>query len=146
MRDEGFTLLELVIVLFLITLMLGLSSVYFAKALPSGRFHATARKMAAMLKHARSLAEIKGKDEILLIDLDARTYGIEGLKTMKIPAGIDIMIEDPYAGEIREGKYAFIFHSYGSFEGGTIVLKDDKRNVEISLDPVVGSIILDGKT
>ena len=146
MRDEGFTLLELLIVLFLITLMLGLSSVFFANTLPSGRFHATARKMAAMLKHARSLAEIQGRDQTLLIDLDARTYGIEGLKTITIPEGIKIKIEDPMRGDIEEGKYAFTFHPYGSADGGTIVLWDSKRSVDISLDPVVGSIILEGKT
>lgn len=144
--NEGFTLLELMIVLFLITLMLGLSSVFFANTLPSGRFHATAREMASMLKHARALAEIQGKDETLLINLDDRKYGIEGLKTMTIPDGIKIKIEDPLRGEIEEGKYTFTFHSYGSAEGGTIVLWDGKRTVSISLDPIVGSIILKTET
>ena len=143
---KGFTLLELLVVLFLITLMLGLSSVFFANTLPSGRFRATAREMAAMLKHARALAEIQGKDQTLLINLDDRNYGIKGLRTVAIPEGIKIKIEDPMRGEIEEGKYAFTFHSYGSAEGGTIVLSDGKRTVDISLDPIVGSIILKAKT
>lgn len=145
MRNEGFTLLELLIVLFLITLMLGLSSVFFANTLPSGRFHATAREIAATIKHARSLAEIQGKDQTLLIDLDTKEYGIKGRKTMTVPDGVNIRIEDPVRGDIREGRYAFTFHSYGSAEGGTVVLWDDKRTVTISLDPVVGSIIIKGK-
>lgn len=145
MRNEGFTLLELLIVLFLITLMLGLSSVFFANTLPAGKFHATAREMAATIKHARSLAEIQGKDQSLLINLDTKEYGIKGLKTMNIPGNINIKIEDPFYGDIRQGKYTFTFHSYGSAEGGTIVLWDDKRSVSISLDPIVGSIILKGK-
>lgn len=132
--------------LFLITLMLGLSSVFFAGTLPSGRFHSTVREIAATIKHARSLAEIQGKDQKLLINLDTGEYGIEGLKTMTIPHGINIKLEDPFSGEIKEGKYTFTFHAYGSAEGGTIVLWDDKRTATISLDPVVGSIILKGKT
>ncbi|MEJ2697494.1 MAG: prepilin-type N-terminal cleavage/methylation domain-containing protein [Candidatus Sulfobium sp.] len=146
MKNQGFTLLELLIVLFLMTLMLGLSSVFFANTLPSGRFHATAREIAATVRHARSLAQIQGRDQTLLINLDTREYGIKGLKTVAIPEGISIRIEDPFYGDIKEGKYTFTFHSYGSAEGGTIVLWDDKRSVTISLDPVEGSIILKGKT
>lgn len=132
------------IVLFLITLMLGLSSVFFANTLPAGKFHSTAREIAATIKHARSLAGIQGKDQTLLINLDTKEYGIEGLKTVTIPDGINIRIEDPVRGDIREGKYTFTFHSYGAAEGGTVILWDDKRNVTISLDPVVGSIIIKG--
>jgi general secretion pathway protein H len=143
-RNEGFTLLELLIVLFLITLMLGLSSVFFANTLPAGRFHSTAREIAATFRHARSLAQIKGKDQSMMINLDTKEYGIAGLKTRPIPAGINIRIEDPFYGDIRQGKYTFTFHSYGSADGGTIVLWDDKRSVTISLDPIVGSIVLKG--
>lgn len=146
MRNKGFTLLELMIVLFLITLMVGLSSVFFGNTLPSAKFHATAREMAAALRHARSLARIQGKDETLVVNLDTKKYGIEGRKTMTIPSGINIRIEDPFYGDIRQGRYAFTFHSYGTAEGGTIVLWDDKRSVSISLDPIVGSVILKGKT
>ena len=144
MSNKGFTLLELLIVLFLITLMLGLSSVFFANTLPSGRFHATTREIAATFRHARSLAQIKGKDQAMLINLDTKEYGIVGLKSRAIPDGINIRIEDPFYGDIRAGKYTFTFHSYGSAEGGTIVLWDDKRKVTISLDPIVGSIVLKG--
>jgi general secretion pathway protein H len=144
LRNKGFTLLELLIVLFLITLMLGLSSVFFANTLPAGRFHATTREIAATFRHARSLAQIKGKDQVMLINLDTKEYGIVGLKTRTIPGGINIMIEDPFYGDTRQGKYTFTFHSYGSAEGGTIVLWDDKRKVAISLDPIVGSIVLKG--
>lgn len=146
MRNEGFTLLELMIVLFLITLMVGLSSVFFGNTLTSGKFHATARDVAATLRHARSLAKIQGKDQTLLINLDTKEYGIEGMKTMKIPDKINIEIEDPFYGEIRQGKYTFTFHSYGSAEGGTIVLWDDKKKVSISLDPIVGSVVTKEKT
>ena len=51
-------------------------------------------------------------------------------------------IIDPFAGEILEGKYQFIFHPTGGIEGGTIVLWNSKKAVEIRTDPIGGSVIV----
>ncbi|NTU42212.1 MAG: prepilin-type N-terminal cleavage/methylation domain-containing protein, partial [Nitrospirales bacterium] len=68
-REGGFTLLELIIVLFLITLILGLSTVFFTTSLSSGRLNSTAREMAAALRHARVMANMRGDSMLFTIDL-----------------------------------------------------------------------------
>ena len=78
LNRAGFTLLELIIVIFLITLVIGLSSVFFADTLPSGKFTASARELAATIRQARHLAQLKGEDEFITIDMDSRNYRMEG--------------------------------------------------------------------
>lgn len=139
---DGFTLLELIIVLFLIVLILGLSTIFFANTLPSSRLTATAREMSATIRHAKHLALINGEKQTITINLDSRYYGIEGIAHKNIPTGISIKVIDPLLGEIHKGEYPFVFSATGGMEGGTIVLSTKKKTMSIELDPVVGSVVI----
>lgn len=138
----GFTLLELIIVIFLITLILGLSTVFFANTLLSSRLNATVREMSATIRHARSIAQINSETQVVSIDLDSRSYGIEGRGNKSIPSGINIKIMDPFSGEVHNGKYPIVLYAAGGIEGGTIVLSDNRRSVSIQLDPIVGAVVV----
>lgn len=140
-QNKGFTILELLIVLFLIVLILGLSILFFANFLTSHKFNATVRDISTTIKQARALAQIHGERQTFTIDLDAKKYWIEGHEAKDIPSDIKIMIKDPMFGEIHEGKYNFILHEIG-VEGGEIVLSGNKKSASIQLDPVVGSMVI----
>ncbi len=142
LNRSGFTLLELIIVIFLITLMVGLSAAFFANSLPSGRFHATAREIAATIRQARHLAQLNGEKQVVTIDMDSRSYGIETLGEKKLPSGIDIKVTDPLTGDITSGKYQITFYATGSAEGGTIVLWNSNQAAQIIIDPVAGAVII----
>jgi type II secretory pathway pseudopilin PulG len=141
-KNVGFTLLELIIVLFLVTVILGLSTLIFANALPSHRLNATVRHISATIKQARSLARIHSQTQSVTIDLDAKQYGIEGYSFKDIPSDIAIKVIDPMAGEVYEGKYYFVSYAGGNIEGGTIVLWTSKKTVSIQIDPIVGSVVI----
>jgi prepilin-type N-terminal cleavage/methylation domain-containing protein len=141
-KNSGFTLLELIIVLFFIALILGLSTVLFSNILPSSRLNATAREMSATIRYAKHLALINGERQTITINLDSRNYGIEGIAHKNIPSAITIKVIDPLSGEVRNGKYSIIFSATGGTEGGTIVLSTNKKSVSIQLDPVVGSVVI----
>jgi len=141
-REKGFILLELIIVLFLMAIILGMSTLLFTNLLPSQKFHATVRKVSATIREARSLAQIHGEKQYVILDLDAKQYGIEGRGSRDIPEDISIKIIDPFAGEILEGKYRMLFYASGGIEGGTIVLWSSKKAVEIRTDPIGGSVIV----
>ncbi|MBI4654635.1 MAG: hypothetical protein HY752_06530 [Nitrospirae bacterium] len=142
LSGAGFTFLELIIVLFLISLILGLSVVFFANILPSSRFDATARELSATIRYARALAKISGERKTITIDLDSKKYGIEGHGERGISSGIGIKVKDPLSGEISTGKYQLVFNAAGDIVGGTIVLQDKKRTSDIEIDPVVGAVVV----
>ena len=141
-NKEGFTLLELIVVIFLITLVLGLSTVFFANGMSSTRLSATARELSATLRHARSLAQIHGEKQIVTIDLDSKYYGLEGKGNRGIPHDISVKVVDEMSGEIDKGKYQIQFDGAGTIEGGRIVLSSKKQSISIETDPIVGSVII----
>ncbi|MDA8077337.1 MAG: prepilin-type N-terminal cleavage/methylation domain-containing protein [Nitrospiraceae bacterium] len=143
LRDErGFTLLELIVVMVLMLLLLSLSAAMFANTLPSSAFSATVREMSTAMRLARSLAQLKGTSQVLVIDLDNRVYGIEKRGEKTLPETIRVKVIDPIAGEITTGRYRIIFPSTGGAEGGTVVLSNRNRTAQISADPVVGSVVI----
>jgi len=141
-KNSGFTLLELIIVIFLITLILGMSTLFFANLLPSNRFNATVRNISSAMKHTRSLAQIYGKPHTFTIDLDEKNYIVEGRGEKKIPDDTNIKVIDPISGELYTGRYQFVMHASGNIEGGTIVVWNTKRTVTIQLDPIVGAVVI----
>jgi general secretion pathway protein H len=141
-NSKGFTLLELIIVMFLVTLILGLSTVFFLNSVPSARLDATAREISATIRHARAIAQDRGEDQVFMINLDTRQYGLEGRNMKTIPAEISIRVNDPLSGEIRRGTYPILFRAYGGAEGGMVVLQGRKKALYIRTDPVVGSVVM----
>jgi prepilin-type N-terminal cleavage/methylation domain-containing protein len=137
--NRGFTLLELIIVLFLVTLIIGLTTVYFFTALPSNKLNATARSISATIRQARALSQIQSERKVVTIDLDSRKYGIEGLGFRDIPSDISIKVTDPIAGEIIQGQYLFVVQPGGGIEGGIIHLWTLKKEIRLQTDPVTGT-------
>lgn len=138
----GFTLLEILIVMLLISIVLTIASIFLANSLPSRRLEATAREMAAMIRHAKALSQIDGEQKVVTIDLDARNYGIAGRGSRQIPAGVNVKVIDPFLGEIGGGKYPITCYAGGGINGGTIVMWSNKRAVNIELDPVMGAAVI----
>ncbi|PKN35748.1 MAG: hypothetical protein CVU61_02690 [Deltaproteobacteria bacterium HGW-Deltaproteobacteria-19] len=143
---KGFTLLEIIIVLFLITLIAGLSSTHYANLLPAVKFNAVTREMMSTIKHARNLAKANNETTILTIDLDNKKYNIEGLAVKEIPKDVNVKIVDPDRGELFKGKYLMYFYAGGVADGGTVVMWNHKRKRSIQLDPILGAIIANTDT
>lgn len=142
MNKRGFTLLEIIIVLSLVTLILGLSAVFFTGFLPASRMDATARELAGTIRQARSLARLNSERRTVIIDLDYRTYGMEGQGQKAFPADTRISVLNPVADEIEHGKYPLVFNPSGGIEGGTILLSLGKKVIRIELDPITGAMLL----
>ncbi len=142
MKRNGFTLLEILIVLSLITVIVGLSSVFFAGFLPSAKFNATGREISGMIRHARSLARMNMESRTVMIDLDNRLYGIEGLETRSFPPDLLVRIVGPFSEEFIRGKYPIVINPAGIMGGGSIILSQGKKTIRIDLDPITGSVLI----
>jgi prepilin-type N-terminal cleavage/methylation domain-containing protein len=139
---KGFVLLELIVVLFLISLIVGMAAVFFANTLPSHKFNSTVRNISTAIRQARALAGIHNETQTVTIDLDSNTYTLEGHASKEIPRGISVKVIDPMEGEIYRGKYNFVLYPAGNIEGGTIVLWTSTRSATIQMDPVVGTVVI----
>lgn len=140
--SSGFTLLELMIVIFLVALLLGLSSFFFANNLSSTRLNAATREMSAVIRYARAQAQMNSSAQTLTIDTDTGEYELEGRGTKKLSPDISIKVLDQTSGEVLQGKQQLIFQAIGGVEARTIVLSGGKKTVNIEMDPVVGSVVI----
>lgn len=137
----GFTLLELLIVLFLAMLITATGIIALMNRLPSAKLDATAREISAMMRQAGTLARSHRVKQTLVLDLDAGCYGIEGKPVRKIPEEVRLAIDDPFTGHADRGIHRLVFSPYGGIDGGAIVLTADQRHISIKPDPVTGYLI-----
>lgn len=140
--QKGFTLLELIIVMFISALVLGISTVFFANAMPTEKFNATVREISTAIKYSRATAKVTGEKKVITIDLDANVYTLESGRKKVIPPDIDVKIINALSETIENGQFQLVFHPTGVMEGGTIELSTKKRKANISIDPIVGAIVV----
>ncbi len=119
-----------------------MSTLFFASTVPSAKLNGLSREMSSMLKLARITAQNKGEKQSVIIDLDSKTFGIEGKEVKIIPPEITMRVVDPLSGAVSQGKYTFVFYETGGIEGGTILMTYNKKTISIETDPVVGSIVM----
>jgi len=137
----GFTLLELMIVLFLAMLMVGIGIIAITGRLPAAKLDAATREISAMMRQARALARISMEKQAIVLNLDERTYGIEGKMPRKIPDEITLMVDDPLTGEAEKGICRVAFFPFGGIDGGAVMLSTGRRRVSIRPDPVMGYVV-----
>jgi general secretion pathway protein H len=139
--SDGFTLLELMIVLFLVMFMMGMGIIAMMGRLPAAKLDSTAREMSAVMRQARILAKTQGEKQAIVVDLSARSYGIEGKKSRMIPEEIRLEIGDSPAGVADNGIYRLVFLPFGGIDGGTVMLSTGQRTIFIKPDPIMGFLI-----
>lgn len=140
--EKGFILIELIVVLLLITIVMGIVAVSFSNFLPSSKFDATVRTIAATIKHARALSKINNETKTITIDLDSKKYGIDEIGSREVPKEINIKVIDPYFGEIEHGKYRFFVYNTGNIDAGDIIVWNSSKKSIIRIDPIVGAIVI----
>lgn len=129
--NKGFTLLELIIVLFIVVLSVAVVIFSAGRLHEKTIFNEEARKIYQTLKRARELSLMERRDMVFRVDADANKYwidnGSEALNSHAVHEGI-----------ILSGKDV-IFFSKGNSSGGIIKINNAKRQeFIIEIDPILG--------
>lgn len=139
---NGFTLLEVIITLFFISLIVGLSTVTFLSRQPSEVLRSSVRDIVSTLKYARVIAQSSGEIKVAVFDIDNKTYMIEGKKERKLPEQINIAFYDPLHGMTTKGIYRIEFYPSGLSGYTNITIQGYNMTFQISIDPVVGAYVV----
>ena len=138
---RGFTMVELLVVLFLIGLMLLIAVPSLLHTVESLKFKATARQIVSTLKFARNTAVFKQRYQVVGFDIDNNLYflggqGIAGyedalsksIKTFKLPSDVSIKSMEMAEDRIESGKGNILFYPDGSSSSGAIIVKNKKTD------------------
>jgi len=147
--SHGFTMVELLVVLFLLGLMMALTIPAFTKTLRSLKAKSTVRKIVSALKYARSEAVFKQVPQIVHFDRDNNLFWLgkdrkvsasEDIKVVKLPP--EIYIKDlERMDRARDSESNSIwFYSDGSSSSGiiTVVDREIEKSYRISVDFFTG--------
>jgi general secretion pathway protein H len=170
--SRGFTLLELIVVLVIISLMTALVTPRLVGSLTKMNLKTSAQKISSFLRYARSQAVseqtvyhavfdfeknsiyIKNekpqgdedtffKAEIESAETDNSKSKRSGTQSYILPEGVVIKKAIIANEEIDSGLFNIVFYPAGSSSGGIVVLMDEKeRRYQINIDFITGIISL----
>lgn len=140
---RGFTLIEILIVLILMSLIAGISAVFFAGTLPKAKLRASAREIVSTIKYARTLATSTHERQVVTFDLDAGKYGIKSRAGKTIPDEMTLVIygSDMNSDPVRKGHYGLYYDSTGTNNWDRINLIQGNRIIRIEADPILTAVI-----
>lgn len=139
-RQNGFTLIEMIVVLTVLGLILALVAArgpWTSAALTS---KAAANELASALRETRSRAIASNRPVSLTFDLRGRAYRVDDRLVHRLPPGLALSLLTTL-GEIRNDANAGIrFDPDGSSSGGRIELAEGRHKLEIGVDWLSGRV------
>jgi general secretion pathway protein H len=142
-RTDGFTLLELLIVLTLIAGIAGLAMFNIAGRLDSVRVVRASNEVAALLRHTRAQAIVGHSEQVLDLDLETRTVTAPGRKPVVLPQSLAVSIYTANQEIASEKRGAIRFYPDGGSTGGRIKLNANGREWKINVSWLTGEITVD---
>jgi general secretion pathway protein H len=144
-RHNGFTLLELLVVLALLALTYALIPPMFAIGGSTAELKAGARQVAAGLRKARSQAILSRSEATLTLNVESRSFLLSGDDKPRIlPRQAEIGVYTAQGEVVGANTAAIRFYPDGSSTGGRVTLAMGERKFHIDVDWLTGQVeILD---
>lgn len=142
-RARGFTLIELMAVIVLIAIAMTAVTFSFSKSLQSARIRGASQDLVAALRYTRGQAIVKGKQEVLLLNLDDNSYTVPGKAAKKLPKGMTLRLTTADSEVVGDNTGGIRFFPDGSSTGGHISVFQGDREWRVNVAWLTGDIALD---
>jgi prepilin-type N-terminal cleavage/methylation domain-containing protein len=134
----GFTLLELIVAMFVIALAVGLAAPIVSRSTDTLRGRADVARFSAMLRHARDQAITTRRGHAFVVDPPGHRAMIvaapdEVRQTRNLSAGLRVDANPPEALSVR-------FDANGVSSGGDFRLTTGEMRFRVSIDPLTGRV------
>ncbi len=141
MRRDGFTLVELLVVLAIAGLVIGVAAPIVARGFPSVELASAAQSVEITLRTARGGAISRNREVVFTLDVESRDYGTDldaRVQSLSEDIAVRLVVGDrEVAGE---GVGGIRFFPDGSATGGRIELTLEGRRRAIDVDWLTGRI------
>jgi type II secretion system protein H len=141
MKQQGYTLIELIVVMVLLGLIVGLVSMSFSRSLPGVKLKATVREFSSTLRYAQNKAQIRNEEMTVTIDLDSGQFWLEERKRLQFPDETKVAVIDPNRDKVMSGIYDIFFYPGGGSSGEEVHIQRGKNIYSVKVDPLVGSVL-----
>jgi general secretion pathway protein H len=143
LRQRGFTLLELTVVLLVVVLGFSVIGLNLSSGNDSTKIKAAARDIVSALRYARGQALMTREETTVALDLGSNSYKVTGRdKNYKIPEDIDVTVVTAQTELAGEGLANIRFFADGSSTGGRVTLGLGNATWKIDINWLTGQIDL----
>jgi general secretion pathway protein H len=140
-HQRGFTLLELVVVLFVVVLGFSAIGLNLSSGSDTTKIKAAARDIVSALRYARGQALMTHKETTVALDLGSNSYTVSGRdKLYQIPDGIDVTVVTAQTELTGEGSANIRFFPDGSSTGGRVTLERGQTVWKIDINWLTGQV------
>ncbi|MGZ4958409.1 MAG: GspH/FimT family pseudopilin [Methylomonas sp.] len=141
-RVQGFTLIELIIVLLISVLGFAAIGISMSSGNPTTTLQAAARDIASALRYARGEALLTRKPVSVAINLEDNSYRIS-TRAKIYPLAAEIKVSLTVAEEeLQQGNGSIRFFGDGSSTGGRITLELGKQLRRIDVNWITGEVAI----
>ena len=139
MRSEGFTFVELIVVLAILAAIAALVAPSFSRTITSARLRSAASDVRTSLARGRALAVAGAEERAVAFDLSRGEFGVDNEAVRRLPGTIRLGAVLP--GEERQegGSVRVRFFPDGSGDEAEIsVTAEDGGTLRVTVDPLTG--------
>lgn len=148
-RANGFTLLEMLIVLVLAGITVSVVGVGGQAYMERSRYSQTVRDVASQLHRARALSIQDGRPVTVTYLPDARQLAVDGKAAVEVPASLEVQWEaiqrspraaKEAAADGASGESIFVFNADGGARGGRLAVLRGGRGVAFRVNWLLGTV------
>lgn len=133
---EGFTLLELLVVLAVVGLLAVVAPPYVRGALARIEAEQASEAVAEALAEARALALTRNREVRVTVDAQSKGVDVEGGRWRRLPGAVTLSLSPPPQG----GRWELTFHPDGSSSGGRVLVSSQGRMWSLVIEQLTGNV------
>jgi len=138
MRANGFTLVELMVVMVIAALVLTLVGTSISRSISGAEMRTAARKLAASLRYTRTHAILVKSEQVFLIDTENHSYTAPGRETVVLPEGMNVQLTTARSELTSENVGGIRFYPDGGSTGGHVLLEANERIYRVNVAWLTG--------
>jgi general secretion pathway protein H len=143
--EAGFTLLELLAVLVILTLAAAMFSFRGQQGYSVTKFRALMTDTASALRETRSRAISTAADAVFVVDLAKRQIGTgRGAGPLEVPKDVTITADVAQSETDKAGRAGIRFYRDGSSSGGSLKFDWNGRSAAIDVNWLTGNVAMHG--
>jgi general secretion pathway protein H len=144
MRRNGFTMMELLIVLAIMALVSAIVvPQIMGSGVSTGALRGGARELAAGLRYARSEAVARRRETFVAIDLAGRRFKVaDDPAEHQLPKDAELKLFTAQADLVNDTTGAIRFYPDGGSNGGRITIASGERKYDIDIDWLTGRVTI----